>query len=168
MISDQMFVDSVIRPFQQVVTRIETTCSNLSDDQLLAEVASYKNRVIYIWGHLTAIHDAMFPVLRLGKRLYPELDLAFVSNPDRSMPLPAGTEIKRSWDDIHTLLLLKLPTLSPANWLERHGSVSPEDFDRDPTRNRLAVLLNRTNHASYHLGQMMIGLKTSQAAPNKK
>ncbi len=158
MISDQIFVDSVIRSFQRVVTRIGAVCSNLSEEQLLAEVAPHKNRVIYVWGHLTAIHDAMLPILRLGERLHPELDLTFVSNPDRSIPLPPGAEIRRYWDDVNTLLWLKLPTLSPANWVERHGSVSPEDFDRDPTRNRLTVLLNRTNHASYHLGQLIIGL----------
>ncbi len=157
MISDQLFIDSAIRSFQQVVTRIGTVCSKLSEDRQLAEIAPHRNRVIYIWGHLTAIHDAMFPILRLGERLHPELDLVFVSNPDRSMPLPAVAEIKRDWDEVHAQLLSRLPALSPANWLEKHGSVSIEDFDRDPTRNRLAVLLNRTNHASYHLGQLMIG-----------
>jgi hypothetical protein len=155
MISDQMFIDSAIRSFLQVVGRIGAVCSNLSEDQLLSEVAPHKNRVIYIWGHLTAIHDAMLPVLRLGERLHPELDIVFVSHPDRSVPLPAVAEIRGYWDDVHTLLLLKLPSLSPADWLERHGSVSPEDFARDPTRNRLAVLLSRTNHSSYHLGQIV-------------
>jgi hypothetical protein len=33
-------------------------------------------------------------------------------------------------------------------------NVSPEEFGRNPTRNRLAVLLARTDHASHHFGQM--------------
>jgi hypothetical protein len=39
------------------------------------------------------------------------------------------------------------------DWLKKHTAVSDEDFVKDPTRNRLAILMNRTNHASYHLGQ---------------
>ena len=36
---------------------------------------------------------------------------------------------------------------------QRHAVVSEEDFARDPSRNRFAVLLSRTNHLSSHLGQ---------------
>jgi hypothetical protein len=34
-----------------------------------------------------------------------------------------------------------------------------EDYAKDPTRNRLADLLSRTNHMSYHLGQITLALK---------
>jgi hypothetical protein len=30
------------------------------------EVAPGKNRLIYLWGHLTAVHDAMLPLLVWG------------------------------------------------------------------------------------------------------
>jgi hypothetical protein len=43
--------------------------------------------------------------------------------------------------------------------LRRHNAVSEEDYAKDPTRNRLAVLLSRTNHMSYHLGQITLALK---------
>jgi hypothetical protein len=33
--------------------------------------------------------------------------------------------------------------------------VTEEDFANEPHRNRLAILLSRTSHASYHLGQLM-------------
>ena len=39
------------------------------------------------------------------------------------------------------------------DWLHKHTAVSDEEFVKDPTRNRLAIVLSRTNHASYHLGQ---------------
>jgi hypothetical protein len=134
---------------------------SLSEEQLLVEVAPGKNRILYLWGHLTAIHDAMFSVLRLGERLHPELDAIFVTQPDRSKPLPTPAEISKCWEAIHTALLSTFTTLVPHEWLERHGNVSVEEFEQNPTRNRLAVLLNRTNHASYHLGQMMLAkLKT--------
>jgi hypothetical protein len=34
--------------------------------------------------------------------------------------------------------------------------VSDEDFAKDPGRNRLAVVPSRTNHMSYHLGQIIL------------
>src|ERR1700683_1081630 len=71
-------------------------------------------------------------------------------------PLPMSTEMAKCWEDVYTELLSRFKTLSSKEWLERHGNVSPEEFERNPTRNRLAVLLGRTNHASYHFGQMML------------
>jgi hypothetical protein len=49
--------------------------------------------------------------------------------------------------------------MSLSDWLQRHSAVSAEDFAKDPSRNRFAVLLNRTNHLSYHLGQAVLGRK---------
>jgi hypothetical protein len=161
MTPDQTFVAAAISLWQQVVTRVGALCLSLDEEQLLVEVAPGKNRILYIWGHLTAVHDAMFSALRLGERLHPELDAIFISQPDRSMPLPTSVEIAKSWDAIHTALLSRFMTLGPHEWLERHGNVSAEEFEQNSGRNRLAVLLSRTNHASYHLGQMMLAkLKT--------
>jgi len=36
---------------------------------------------------------------------------------------------------------------------------SEEEFAKDTSRNRFAVLLSRTNHLSYHLGQAVLGVK---------
>jgi len=152
----QIMTAFAIRTWQQVVARIGNLCSPLSEDQLRAEIAPGKNRLIYLWGHLAAIHDAMFPILRLGDRLHPELDLPFVSKPDRSMKLPTAAEIKTCWDEVRSELVSRSATLALHQWFERNGNVSEAEFDLDPTRNRLAVLLSRTNHASYHLGQMML------------
>ena len=49
--------------------------------------------------------------------------------------------------------------LSPEEWLERHDSVSAEDFAKEPQRNRLAMLLSRTTHAAMHEGQMRLAVK---------
>ena len=32
-------------------------------------------------------------------------------------------------------------------------------ISKDPSRNRFSILLSRTNHLSYHLGQAVLGLK---------
>jgi hypothetical protein len=156
MTPDQIFIAAAISSWRQVVSRVGALCLSLNDEQLLIEVAPGKNRILYLWGHLAAIHDGMFSVLRLGERLHPEWDAMFITQPDGSTPLPTSTDIAKSWDAIHTTLLSRFTTLGPYEWLERHGNVSAEEFEQNPTRNRLSVLLSRTNHASYHLGQMML------------
>ena len=156
MASDEVLIQTAISSWEQVIKRVGTLCLSCTEEQLLVEVAPGKNRIMYLWGHLTAVDDAMFSILRLGERLHPELDAVFIAQPDRSMPLPTSAGIARCWESIHTELRLRFTALSPNDWLERHGNVSAEEFERNPTRNRLAVLLNRTNHASYHLGQMML------------
>jgi len=156
MTPDEVLIPAAISSWEQVVTRVGTLCLSCTEEELLVDVAPGKNRIIYLWGHLTAIHDGMFSVLRLGERLHPELDAVFIAQPDRSVPLPTSAEIAKCWEGAHTELLSRFTTLSPNEWLERHGNVSAEEFERNPSRNRLAVLLSRTNHASYHLGQMML------------
>jgi hypothetical protein len=49
--------------------------------------------------------------------------------------------------------------MSPSDWLQRHSAVSEEEFAKDPSRSRFSILLSRTNHLSYHLGQAVLGLK---------
>ena len=38
--------------------------------------------------------------------------------------------------------------MEPEAWFARHESMTDADFEKDPTRNKLAVLVNRTNHLS--------------------
>ncbi len=126
----------------------------------MREVAPGRNRLIYLWGHLTAIHDAMFPILGLGERLHAELDAIFISPPDKTAAqLPSARQLKKYWDEVNGKLLSRFENLSADEWLLRHHAMSEEDYAKDPTRNRLAVLLSRTNHVSYHLGQMTLAFK---------
>jgi hypothetical protein len=52
--------------------------------------------------------------------------------------------------------------MSSNDWAHRHSAVSEEDFAKDPSRNRFAVLLSRTNHLSYHLGQAVLVPKSER------
>ena len=160
MTSHGLSVQVAVNSWRLVLERANKTLSNLTDDQLLKEVAPGRNRLIYLWGHLTAVHDAMFPILGLGERLHPELDAIFVSSPDKTdvLLLPAG-ELRKYWDEVNGRLLSQFASLTEDEWLQRHYAMSDEDYAKDPTRNRLAVLLSRTNHLSYHLGQITLALK---------
>src|SRR5258708_7882331 len=94
---------------------------------------------------LTAFNDALIPLLGFGPRIHPELDLMFVSNPDRTVPtILLGEDLKTIWQETSQLLWTEFVKLSVANRLQKHGAVSEEDFLREPHRNRFTVLLGRT------------------------
>ena len=147
-------IDSALRNWRSNVDRAGKLFGNLSQDQLLQEVALGKNRLIYLWGHLTAFHDALIPLLGFGSRIRPELDLMFVSNPDRTVPtILLGEDLKIIWQETGEILWTGFSRLSIADWLQKHAAVTEEDFLREPHRNRFTLLLGRTAHIAYHLGQ---------------
>jgi hypothetical protein len=111
---------------------------------------------------LTAVNDALLPLLGLGERLHPELDSMFVSNPGRStQETVSGKELKRIWDEINESLWTGFSKLSASEWLHKHSTVSDEDFVREPHRNRFTILLGRTGHLAYHFGQAILAERRS-------
>jgi len=100
------------------------------------------------------VNDALLPLLWIGERLHPEFDGMFISSPDKSVPLTvSGQSLKAAWQEIHQKLWEGFAKFSASDWGQRHSAVSEEDFEREPHRNRFAVLLGRTAHLAYHLGQ---------------
>lgn len=149
-----MLTAAAIHSWKLVIGRFDGSVASLSDEQLQTQVAPGKNRLLYLVGHLTAVHDRMFPLLGLGERLHPELDDIYISNPDQALPDSiSASDLKKAWSEVNSKLAAAFGTLTPQQWLEKHTAVSEEDFAKDPTRNRLTVLLSRTNHAAFHTGQ---------------
>jgi hypothetical protein len=78
----------------------------------------------------------------------------FISNPDKSVPLTISEQsLKTAWQEINQKLSEGFSKFSDSDWTQRHTAVSQEDFEREPHRNRFGVLLGRTAHLAYHLGQ---------------
>jgi hypothetical protein len=103
------------------------------------------------------VHDRMLPLLGLGERLHPELDAAFLDNPDGPAANEVSTaDLRKAWTEVNSKLTAAFEALRPAQWLEKHTAVSEQDFAKEPHRNRLSVLLSRTNHASFHSGQIRL------------
>ena len=101
-------------------------------------------------------------MLGLGNRLHPELDAAFLTAADKAVgALPLATEIKGHWGEVNGRLLAGFDSLTASDWGQKHTAVSEEDFAANPLRNRLSVLLSRTNHLAYHLGQSALAPKRS-------
>jgi hypothetical protein len=154
MTTEEMLTTAAVHSWKLVIGRFDGSVVSLSEEQLQKQVAPGRNRLLYLVGHLTAVHDRMFPLLGLGERLHPELDEVYISNPDQALPDSiSASALKQAWSEVNSKLSAAFAALTPQQWLEKHTAVSDEDFAKDPTRNRLAVLLSRTNHAAFHTGQ---------------
>jgi len=152
----KVLVDAALRTWEQGVGRATKLFGRLDEQALEHEIAPGKNRLIYLYGHLIAVSDAMIAQLRLGERLHPEYDDLFLKSADRTMALPPAAELKAAWDKVHETLRVEMAKLTPEEWTERHAVVSEEDFAKEPHRNRFTLLLGRTGHLAYHLGQAVL------------
>lgn len=157
MTNEEMLVDAALKSWKLVIGRFDKAIDALSDEQLQRQVAPDRNRLQYLVGHLAAVHDRMFPLLGLGERLHPELDEAYITNPDGTVADPlSGAELKKALKEVNDKLTTAFEALAPAEWLQKHTQVSDEDFAKDPSRNRFSVFMSRTNHASFHMGQVVL------------
>ena len=68
--------------------------------------------------------------------------------------MPSIDVLKKYWGEINSALAERFNDMQPSAWFEKHNSISAEDFAREPHRNRLNVIITRTVHQGYHLGQM--------------
>jgi DinB superfamily len=159
MTNEEILNVTVLSSWKLVINRFDKTLGDLTDEQLQQQVAPGKNRVFYLLGHLTVTHDRMFPLLGLGERLHPELDDAYITNADRVLGDPlSATELGKAWTEVNGKLTAAFEGFTRQDWLQKHAAVSDEDFVTDPARNRLAIVMSRTNHASYHLGQAIYAI----------
>jgi hypothetical protein len=155
--TEDAFVDMALRAWKLNVDRTGKFFSSLSEEQLLHEVAPGRNRLVYLWGHLAAVSDALIPLLGFGERLHPELDVMFISNPDRALVQTlSGAELTSIWNEMNDALWLGFGKLSASDWLDKHTAISDQDFAREPHRNRYSILLTRTSHLAYHFGQAIL------------
>lgn len=153
----EMYVKMAIDGWNGRIQQGDKLLVALSDDQLQKEIAPSKNRGIYLLGHLTAVHDGMLTLLNLGDPAYPQLFKTFVESPDKAIAeLPSAQELRTYWINVNATLAKHFSEMQPDDWFKKHNSVSEEDFAKEPHRNRLNILLTRTNHLSYHLGQMAL------------
>ena len=153
--NNQMIIKMTLNSWYSVVKRADTLFEKITDEEMLKEIAPHRNRGIYLIGHLSAVHDMMLPLLDLGESQFPELKATFIRTPDNPKEQPFSlAELRQFWVSVNSELQKQFDKLTPDQWFQKHTSVSAEDFANQPHRNRLNVVLSRTNHLSYHLGQL--------------
>lgn len=139
------------------IKNCDTLLASLSDETLQKEIAPGKNRGIYLLGHLIAVHDDMIILLGMGEKLYPELHEAFLKSPDKAVAaIPTAAQLRTNWTKQCEVLEQKFDALKPEEWFEKHTAVTAEDFANEPHRNKLNIILTRTTHLQYHLGQLVL------------
>jgi hypothetical protein len=150
----QLVIRTVLDAWHSRIEAADKLFDSLSDEQLEKEIAPGRNRGIYLLGHLTAVHDKMLPLLDLEAQVYPHLDEPFLNKADKTVSaIPSTKELRENWKKINSKLAAHFNKLSAEEWFHKHTSVSEEDFVKEPHRNRLNVVVGRTNHMQYHIGQ---------------
>ncbi|CAN5544257.1 hypothetical protein BH10ACI2_BH10ACI2_23540 [soil metagenome] len=153
----ELAVRSQIEVWNGQNSRLSELLFELSDEQLHKEISPDRNTGVYVVGHLAAVTDGMLPLLGFGERRFPALQEAFLASPQSAeIERPTVAEVRRVWAELLGVLRENLAALTVDDWFNRHTAVSDEDFASEPNRNRINVLINRTNHLSYHLGQLTL------------
>jgi len=151
----ELVIKMTIAEWQKQNGRLDKILETHTAIQLAAPTAPNRNTGIYLVGHLTAVNDGMLPLLGFGPKLHPELEAVFLTNPDTAgLERPSLDTLKGYWKEINAKLSRHMDEMKPDDWFTRHTAVSEEDFAKEPHRNKLNIIINRTNHQSYHLGQL--------------
>jgi hypothetical protein len=153
---DDLFIKMVLDNWNNYVRRADDLFDELSDEQLYAQIAAGRNRGVYLLGHLTAVHDRMLPLLGFEEQRFPELEKTFLTNPDNvNAEFPALPELRKRWKEVNKVLSDHFQKLKPGEWFQRHNAVSEVDFEKEPQRNKLNVIINRAGHLASHYGQLL-------------
>lgn len=149
------FVKMALDAWHSHNKRVTDLVESLSDEQLKQDTAQGRNSGAYLLGHLTAVNDALIPLLGFGEKMYPDMEDVFLRNPDHSgLEQPHVAELKSRWNAVNSKLNAHISKMQPEEWFTKHATISAEDFAKEPHRNKLNVIMGRTNHQGYHLGQM--------------
>src|SRR6202051_4146853 len=129
MTNEELYLEVELNGWKGNIERADKMFSGLSDEEVLKEIAPGKNRLIYLWGHLTASHDAMLPLLGIGQRLHPEFYFAFIFNAEKTQSgIPSVELVRKAWRQINGRLFEGFASLSAADWLKKDGAVSEGGF----------------------------------------
>ncbi len=157
MTSNQIMLKMIFDRWNASIKNCDTLLNTLSDEQLQKEIAPNKNRGVYLLGHLIAVHDDLLILLDMGDKLFPELKKPFIDSTDKSVSeIPSAKYLRDCWTKQCETLQQKFENMNEDNWLEKHTAVTAEDFAKEPHRNKLNIIITRTSHLQYHLGQLVL------------
>ena len=157
MTTTELSVKMIFDRWNASIKSCDTLINNLTDETLLKEIAPGKNRGIYLLGHLIAVHDDMLILLDMDNKLYPELQEPFIKSADKVVSqIPSVSDLRKMWTNQCDVMKQKFESIKTENWFEKHTAVSAEDFAKEPHRNKLNIIITRTSHLQYHIGQLAL------------
>jgi uncharacterized damage-inducible protein DinB len=153
---EQALIKQLITQWEKDLLAMNAIFEKYSDTSAAAEVAPGRNSVIYLLGHMVAVNDRMIEALDAGERRHADLDKAFLEDADSKTGYPSYASLLDRWKETNARLSAAIQQQSPADWLRRHHYISEADFQKEPHRNRLAILISRLTHLNTHLGQLKL------------
>jgi hypothetical protein len=151
----ELLIRQTIAAWQLQNRKLSDLFNKLDPLELLIPVAPDRNRGIYLLGHLIAFNDMMLPQLGCANRLHPELDNLFVCCSDGAADhYPPAATLKSYWYEVNEMLTVNMNKLSVSEWLAQATSVEMAGFEKNPLHNKISILISRTVHLSYHIGQL--------------
>lgn len=152
-----LMVKMVLDRWNGSITNLNKLLNGLTDEQLLKDIVPGKNSGIYLLGHLVAVHDDMLVLMALGEKLFPELFEPFIKQADKvATKTPTIAELREMWKKQNDHFQEIFEKMKPEEWFEKNAVVSEEDFVNEPHRNKLNVIITRTSHLQYHMGQLRL------------
>ena len=153
----ERFIKQILDAWNHQLKGANMIIDALTNEQLAKEIAPGKNTGIYLLGHLVTVHDGMLPLLGLSEKIHPELESVFLKHPDKSgLEKPDAIILRSYWLEVNEAVNVRISGWGEKKWFQRHTAVSEEAFEKEPHRNRLNILLSRTSHLAYHIGQMAL------------
>lgn len=154
---EQIAVKMILDRWNASIKNLDVVLAALNDDDLMREVAPGKNRGYYLLGHLIAVHDDMIKLMGLGEKLYPELHEPFIKNADKVMVDEFKvSDLRLNLNRQNEWMKQQFDAFTNDDWYDKHTAVSQEEFVAEPHRNKLNIVLTRTTHLQYHLGQLKL------------
>jgi hypothetical protein len=130
---------------------------SLDETKFYQPIAEGANSPSWILGHLAETEDALLELFGIRERVYP--DLKKIYHHERGSNQTGHltkVELQQRWKVISAELEKAFRSWDEKAWLGRHNAVSEEDFQKEPHRNKLNVMLTRVAHKASHLGQIAI------------
>ena len=152
--AEQALITSAVNAWKGTIERADRAVFAAQRRTATKGGGSRKNRLVYLWGHLTAVHDRMLPLLSLSERLHPEFDELFLSSPDKAVAYFQRLERlrspgMRSIADCSPVLKASQRSVAAETRLRLRGETL-----QGSSRNRFAILLSRTSHIAFHLDRL--------------
>lgn len=156
MMNNQPVVLALQAQWQMTLQTANRYFGELSDEQLHSAIIDGRSTGYFLLGHLLHSLDDVLEAVLNYPRQQPAWKPLFQSSISDLPGYPEVADLRRQWAATTALITEKLAQLTDQELVGPHAWVSPEDFEKDPTRSKLTFLSRRLLHQQYHVGQVAL------------